>query len=237
MHSEGTRVYHLAYRGFPSDRDAEMTVKATYDSPSSEKEFKIVSEEQASRTQSRMKLIAPWLSSDTSSGQKEDPPPARKIQDPPPVSSDFKFACSWPLPPAPVPFRWRTFSSRYADKKNNLTCFYVFSAEGVGMGPIKGLNSSATMKGPWNDFKTNSDMWVSQFGGAAQLHHQRRRPMDMELPQDDGTAPRTLARFPPCYRSPPASHRLGAATSIGKMILNPREEMIYNRRLTPTDCD
>ncbi len=43
MHSEGIRVYHLAYRGFPSDRDAEMTVKATYDSPSS-KEFKIVSE-------------------------------------------------------------------------------------------------------------------------------------------------------------------------------------------------
>ena len=43
LHSEGTRVYHLAYRGFPSDRDAEMTVTATYDSPSS-KEFKIVSE-------------------------------------------------------------------------------------------------------------------------------------------------------------------------------------------------
>jgi len=43
MHSEGTRVYHLAYRGFPGDRDAEMTVKATYDSPGS-KEFKVVSE-------------------------------------------------------------------------------------------------------------------------------------------------------------------------------------------------
>jgi hypothetical protein len=43
MHSEGTRVYHLAYRGFPKDRDAEMTVRATYDSPSS-KEFKVVSE-------------------------------------------------------------------------------------------------------------------------------------------------------------------------------------------------
>jgi hypothetical protein len=42
-HSEGTRVYHLSYRGFPSDRDAEMTVKATYDRPSS-KEFQIVSE-------------------------------------------------------------------------------------------------------------------------------------------------------------------------------------------------
>ena len=43
LHSEGTRVYHLAYRGFPGDRDAEMIVKATYDSPSS-KEFTVVSE-------------------------------------------------------------------------------------------------------------------------------------------------------------------------------------------------
>jgi len=43
LHSEGTRVYHLSYRGFPGDRDAEMTVKATYDSPST-KEFRVVSE-------------------------------------------------------------------------------------------------------------------------------------------------------------------------------------------------
>lgn len=43
LHSEGTRVYHLAYRGFPGDRDAEMTVKATYDRPS-RKEFQVVSE-------------------------------------------------------------------------------------------------------------------------------------------------------------------------------------------------
>jgi hypothetical protein len=43
QHSEGTRVYHLTYRGFPGDRDAEMTVEATFDSPST-KEFKVVSE-------------------------------------------------------------------------------------------------------------------------------------------------------------------------------------------------
>jgi hypothetical protein len=43
LHSEGTRVYHLYYRGFPGDRDAEMTVKATYDSPST-MEFRVVSE-------------------------------------------------------------------------------------------------------------------------------------------------------------------------------------------------
>ncbi len=43
LHSESTRVYHLAYRGFPGDRDAEMTVEATYDSPST-KSFKVVSQ-------------------------------------------------------------------------------------------------------------------------------------------------------------------------------------------------
>jgi hypothetical protein len=42
-HSESTRVYRLSYRGFPSDRDAEMTVEATYDSPST-KNFKIISQ-------------------------------------------------------------------------------------------------------------------------------------------------------------------------------------------------
>lgn len=42
-HYESTRIYHLAYRGFPGDRDAEMTVEATFDSPST-KNFKIISE-------------------------------------------------------------------------------------------------------------------------------------------------------------------------------------------------
>jgi hypothetical protein len=42
-HYESTRVYHLAYRGFPGDRDAEMTVEASYDSPPT-KSFKVVSQ-------------------------------------------------------------------------------------------------------------------------------------------------------------------------------------------------
>ncbi len=42
-HSESTRVYHLAYRGFPGDRDAEMVVEATYDSPST-KRFQVISQ-------------------------------------------------------------------------------------------------------------------------------------------------------------------------------------------------
>jgi len=42
-HSESTRVYHLSYRGFPGNRDAEMTVEATYDSPST-KSFRVVSQ-------------------------------------------------------------------------------------------------------------------------------------------------------------------------------------------------
>ncbi len=40
---DGTRVYSMKYRGFPSDRDAEMVVNVTYRAPDS-KQFKIVSE-------------------------------------------------------------------------------------------------------------------------------------------------------------------------------------------------
>ncbi len=42
-HYESTRVYRLSYRGFPGDREAEMTVEATYDSPST-KSFKVISQ-------------------------------------------------------------------------------------------------------------------------------------------------------------------------------------------------
>ena len=42
-HYEATRLYRLIYHGFPGDRDAEMTVEATYDSPSTKK-FKIISQ-------------------------------------------------------------------------------------------------------------------------------------------------------------------------------------------------
>jgi outer membrane lipoprotein-sorting protein len=39
----GTRVYHMQYRGFPSDRDAEMVVNVAYRAPNS-KEFGVVSQ-------------------------------------------------------------------------------------------------------------------------------------------------------------------------------------------------
>jgi hypothetical protein len=42
-HSEATRVYRLVYRGFPGDREAEMTVEASYESPST-KDFKVISQ-------------------------------------------------------------------------------------------------------------------------------------------------------------------------------------------------
>src|SRR6202453_4051436 len=42
-HYESNRVYRLSYRGFPGDRDAEMTVEATYDGPST-KNFKVISQ-------------------------------------------------------------------------------------------------------------------------------------------------------------------------------------------------
>jgi outer membrane lipoprotein-sorting protein len=39
----GTRVYRMQYRGFPSDREAEMVVNVTYHAPDT-KEFSVVSE-------------------------------------------------------------------------------------------------------------------------------------------------------------------------------------------------
>jgi hypothetical protein len=68
LHSEGTRVYHLAYRGFPGDRDAEMVLKATYDRPSS-KEFQVVSE-------SGSKLILDRVFKKLLEGEKEAAEPA-----------------------------------------------------------------------------------------------------------------------------------------------------------------
>jgi len=53
LHSEATRVYHLVYRGFPGDREAEMTVQATYNSPSS-KEFRVVSQSGSKLVQDRV---------------------------------------------------------------------------------------------------------------------------------------------------------------------------------------
>lgn len=40
---EGTRIYRMQYRGFPSDRDAEMVVKVSFRAPNS-KEFSVVSQ-------------------------------------------------------------------------------------------------------------------------------------------------------------------------------------------------
>jgi hypothetical protein len=68
VHSEATRVYHLAYHGFPGDREAEMTVEATYNSPSS-KEFKVVS-------QSGSKLILDRVFQKLLESEKEAAQPA-----------------------------------------------------------------------------------------------------------------------------------------------------------------
>jgi hypothetical protein len=68
LHSEATRVYHLVYRGFLGDREAEMTVAATYNSPSS-KEFKVVA-------QSGSKLILDRVFKKLLESEKEAAQPA-----------------------------------------------------------------------------------------------------------------------------------------------------------------
>ena len=68
LHSEATRVYNLTYRGFPGDREAEMTVEATYDSPAT-KDFKVVSERGS-------KLILDRVFKKLLEGEKEAAQPA-----------------------------------------------------------------------------------------------------------------------------------------------------------------
>jgi hypothetical protein len=68
LHSEATRVYRLVYQGFPGDREAEMTVEATYDRPSS-KEFKVLS-------QSGSKLVVNRVFKKLLDGEKEAAQPA-----------------------------------------------------------------------------------------------------------------------------------------------------------------
>ena len=43
QHSEATRIYHLVYNGLFGHREAEMTVRASYDSPST-KHFQVISQ-------------------------------------------------------------------------------------------------------------------------------------------------------------------------------------------------
>jgi hypothetical protein len=68
LHTEATRVYRLVYVGFPGNREAEMTVEATYDSPCS-KEFKVVS-------QSGSKLILDRVFKKLLESEKEAAEPA-----------------------------------------------------------------------------------------------------------------------------------------------------------------
>jgi hypothetical protein len=68
LHSEATRVYRLVYHGLPSDREAEMTVQATYDRPSS-KDFRVIS-------QSGSKLIVNRVFKKLLESEKEAAQPA-----------------------------------------------------------------------------------------------------------------------------------------------------------------
>jgi len=125
------------------------------------------------------------------------------------------------------PFQVENCFFQIADKKNNLTSFYVYSAEGVGKGLIRGLNLAATMKGPWNDFKTNSPIRVSQFDGAARFttggvgQWTSNHLNLMGLPEAVSTVRRVLDI------TTGFTIGIGGSTSVGDMILNPREELIY----------
>jgi hypothetical protein len=97
---------------------------------------------------------------------KESPPPPQVVPSPPPVSTNFKIRLLAGITGGAGAFQVENCFFQIADKKNNVTSFYVYSSMGVGKGLFP---MSATMKGPWNDFVTNSAIRVSQFEGAARF--------------------------------------------------------------------
>ncbi len=158
----------------------------------------------------------------------DSPPPPKKIPPPPPVNSEFKIRMLAGLAGTAGPFQVENNFFQIADTKNRLTAFYTYTSEGVGAGIIKGLILSATMKGPWNNFRTTSAIRVSQFEGSARFTTGGVGPWTsnhlnmMGLPKGVSTIPAVLdiqTGF---------TIGIGASTSVGKLIWVPREEMIYN---------
>jgi hypothetical protein len=157
---------------------------------------------------------------------KESPPPPQVVPAPPPVSTQFKIRLLGAVAGSAGVFQVENCFFQIADRKNNLTSFYVYSSMGVAKG-LPGLKLSATMKGPWNDFVTNSAIRVSQFGGATRFTSAGIGPWTsnhinmMGLPKGVSTVPAVLSI------STGFTIGLGASTSVGDLILNPREEMQY----------
>lgn len=159
---------------------------------------------------------------------QDSPPPPKKIPPPPPVNTDFKIRMLGGLAGSAGPFQVENNFFQIADTKNRVTAFYTYTSEGAGKGLIKGLNLSATMKGPWNNFRTTSAIRVSQFEGLARFTTAGAGPWTsnhlnmMGLPSGVSTSPPVLSI------QTGFTIGIGASTSIGKMIWVPREEMIYN---------
>jgi len=158
---------------------------------------------------------------------KDSPSPPKRIPAPPLVSTQFKVRLLGALAASAGPVQVENCFFQIADTKNNLTAFYVYSAGGVGKGLLPKVNLSATMKGPWNAFTTNSAIRVSQFDGAARFttagigswttNHLNM----MGLPTGVTTVPSVLSI------TTGFTIGFGGSTSIGVLTLKPREEMSY----------
>lgn len=159
---------------------------------------------------------------------RDSPPPPKKIPPPPPVNTEFKIRMLAGLAGSAGPFQVENNFFQIADTKNRVTAFYTYTSEGIGKGLIKGLKLSATMKGPWNNFRTTSAIRVSQFEGPARFTTAGAGPWTsnhlnmMGLPKGVSTVPAVLSI------ETGFTIGIGASTSVGKMIWVPREEMIYN---------
>jgi hypothetical protein len=141
------------------------------------------------------------------------PPPPRPL--PPPTASVFKIklhaALSTGVPGAVGEF----LIFQIWDNTNNLTCYYNYL--GGGTGRSAGPSLSATLAGPWNEFRTTAPLQVNQFGGAARfttagLAWWTSNYLNMMgLPSGVATEPRSLAI------NTGFTIGLGASTTVGDL--------------------
>lgn len=96
---------------------------------------------------------------------KNDPPPP---VEPPKVNTRFKIRMNGGLTASAVG-AGDLLIFQIWDEDHGVCSFYTFLGAGVSGGVIPKLWLSATMSGPWNEFRTRSPLGVNQFGGPARF--------------------------------------------------------------------
>lgn len=121
---------------------------------------------------------------------RESPPPPREVPPPPPVSDQFRIRMLGGLAGSIGVGQVENLFFQILDTRNNLTAFYTYSSAGMGRGLIPRVPLSVTLRGPWNDFRTDSAHSRIAICRRGPLYHRGRWSVHFESPEYDGSSRR-----------------------------------------------